>query len=75
MSNLIILTVDDWVADRLERHAEAHGRTPGQEAKAILHEALGPPPAPRRRQPAIPEGPVAGAEANRVELNREARET
>lgn len=45
MSNLVILDVDDWVIERLERRAENHGRAPAQEAKAILQEALGQPPA------------------------------
>lgn len=45
MSNLVILDVDDWVIERLERRAETHGRAPAQEAKAILQEALGQPPA------------------------------
>lgn len=50
MSNLVILDVDDWVIERLERRAEAHGRPPAQEAKAILQDALGQPPTERWQQ-------------------------
>ena len=41
MTELLITDVDEFVLDRLREHATRHGRTPVEEAKAILAEALG----------------------------------
>lgn len=41
MTELRITDVDEVVLDRLREHATRHGRTPVEEAKAILGEALG----------------------------------
>ena len=76
MSNLVILDVDDWVIERLERRAEAHGRPPAQEAKAILQEALGQPPAKGWKQAnAIRDALAATGEnfSDSVDLIREDR--
>lgn len=41
MTELLITDVDEFVFDRLREYATRHGRTPVEEAKAILAEALG----------------------------------
>ncbi len=41
MTELLITDVDEAVLGRLREHATRHGRTPVEEAKAILAEALG----------------------------------
>ena len=40
MTELLITGVDGFVLDRLREHATRHGRTPAEEAKAILVETL-----------------------------------
>lgn len=40
MQELILTNVDDVVLDHLRERATRHGRTPAEEAKAILAEAL-----------------------------------
>ncbi len=41
MAELVLADVDDVVLHHLEERATRHGRTPAQEAKAILAEAVG----------------------------------
>jgi plasmid stability protein len=45
MSSLVIPDIDDSMIERLSDRAAANGRTTKSEAKAILQEALGSPPA------------------------------
>ena len=40
MRELVLTNVDEVVLDDLAERATRHGRTPGEEAKAILAEAL-----------------------------------
>lgn len=40
MQELVLTDVDDVVLDDLRQRAAQHGRTPAEEAKAILSEAL-----------------------------------
>jgi plasmid stability protein len=40
MAELVLTDVEDGVLDRLQMRAARHGRTPAEEAKAILLEAL-----------------------------------
>lgn len=40
MQELVLTDVDDVVLDDLRQRATLHGRTPAEEAKAILAEAL-----------------------------------
>jgi plasmid stability protein len=77
LSNLVILDVDDWVIERLSRRAEAHRRPPALEAKVILQEALGQPPAGGcRHANAICEHLADGGEVfDSAELNCENRES
>jgi plasmid stability protein len=48
MTQLIINNIDDNVTKRLRARAADHGRSVEEEARAILHDAVGPtlPPAP-----------------------------
>lgn len=41
MQQLVLTDMDDVVLDDLRERAMRHGRTPAEEAKAILAEALG----------------------------------
>jgi plasmid stability protein len=45
MPTFVIPDVDETVLNRLRQRADAHGRSPEAEAKAILNEALRPPDA------------------------------
>jgi plasmid stability protein len=47
MADLVLTGVDDGVLRHLQERARANGRTPAEEARAILTDALrGPPPGP-----------------------------
>ncbi len=41
MAELVLTDVDETVLNNLQERAARHGRTPDQEAKAILAESLG----------------------------------
>jgi plasmid stability protein len=41
MTELVLADVDDLVLHRLQERATHHGRTPAEEAKAILADVLG----------------------------------
>ncbi len=41
MAELVLTGVDDAVLRRLQERAASHGRTPDEEAKAILAESVG----------------------------------
>jgi plasmid stability protein len=40
MADLVLTGVDDGVLHHLQERAQAHGRTPAEEARAILTDAL-----------------------------------